>query len=349
MNQHVQNAPPTKSELVVAFKNQVANGEAEFRAALPAHIPVERFMRVVTTAVTSNPDLLNADRRSLFESATKAAQDGLLPDGRDGALVIFKGKVQWMPMIGGILKKVRNSGELLSISAYVAYSNDEFIYELGDEENIKHRPALENRGTPRLVYAIAKTKDGGIYREVMTVLEIEKVRSVSRAGQSGPWVQWWDEMAKKTVLRRLAKRLPMSSDLDDLIRRDDALYDMDGARAEASSAAGGRPQSLAGKLDALAGPSHAVERQAPQHNAETGEIAPREIEGDATSIDEPEPENDAAEPEAPKGPFYDAGQKAARDGMSRKALPTELRTQGREADAAAWLAGFDDHAAKAEG
>jgi recombination protein RecT len=198
------------------------------------------------TAVNGNPQLLGADRRSLFESAMKAAQDGLLPDGRDGALVIFRAKVkegnrdvwidkvQWMPMVGGILKKVRNSGDLLTIAAHVVYEKDTFKYSLGDEEKIEHIPSLlDDRGKPAIVYAVAKTKDGGIYREVMSIRDIEKVRNVSRAKDRGPWVDWWDEMAKKTVIRRLAKRLPMSSDLDDLIRRDDDLYDFTGKRADA--------------------------------------------------------------------------------------------------------------------
>lgn len=226
-----------------SFRDQWTKQESEVAVALPPHIPVERFMRVVMTAVGGNADLMNADRRSLFESAMKAAQDGLLPDGRDGALVIFNAKVkeggkdvwikkvQWMPMVGGILKKIRNSGELLSLSAYVVYESDEFQYTLGDEETIIHRPCLDsNRGDAKLVYAIAKTKDGGIYREIMTLKDVEKVRAVSKTGANGPWKDWWDEMAKKTVIRRLAKRLPMSSDLDDLMRRDDDLYDFSGRR-----------------------------------------------------------------------------------------------------------------------
>lgn len=241
------------------MNTQVAKPQADFRddwkkmggevaAALPPHIPVDRFMRVVITAVNSNPDLLNADRRSLFGAAMKAAQDGLLPDGRDGALVVFNTKekvdnverwikkVQWMPMVGGILKKIRNSGELLSISAQVAYEKDKFTYVLGDDERIEHEPFMDgDRGKPRLVYAIAKTKDGGVYRDVMTVSEIEKVRNVSRAKDSGPWKDWWDEMAKKTVIRRLSKRLPMSSDLDDLIRQDDELYDFNAKGQEQRS------------------------------------------------------------------------------------------------------------------
>lgn len=234
------------------FRGQFEKMGPEIGAALPPHIPVERFMRVVLTAVNGNPELINADRRSLFEASMRAAQDGLLPDGRDGALVVYNArqkiegkkdhwikKVQWMPMISGVLKKVRNSGELLTISPHVVYENDHFEYVLGDEERIEHRPAIgKPRGNPILVYAIAKTKDGGIYREVMTIDEVERVRNVSRAKDTGPWKDWWDEMAKKTVLRRLAKRLPMSTDLDDLIRRDDDLYDFQGKRADTAELGG---------------------------------------------------------------------------------------------------------------
>jgi recombination protein RecT len=302
----------TKRDQVDVFKSQVMNRESEFRMALPAHIPVERFMRVVNTAVTGNPDLLTADRVTLFQSAMKAAQDGLLPDGRDGALVIFAGKVQWMPMIGGILKKVRNSGELLSISAYVAYSNDEFEYSLGDEERITHRPALDDRGRPRLVYAIAKTKDGGIYREVMTVAEVEKVRAVSRAKNAGPWKDWWDEMARKTVLRRLSKRLPMSSDLDDLVRRDDELYEFDAAKANEKAPAAAS-SSLSARLDALAGPSE------PSHDPETGEITQDTETGEITQDTETgagdaDPSSQAAGAEAGERDSAGAAPAADQDG-----------------------------------
>jgi recombination protein RecT len=216
-----------------AFRDDVHAMEPQFVAALPPQIPVERFMRVVMTAVNSDPDLLRADKHSLFEAAVKAAQDGLLPDKRDGAFVIFSGKVQWMPMVGGILKKVRNSGELKSIAAHVVYSGDQFTYELGDEERIEHRPNLfGDRGEPIAVYAVAHTKDGGIYREIMSTKDVEKVRSVSKARNGGPWKEWWDEMARKTVIRRLAKRLPMSSDLDDIIRRDDEMYDLNRREAD---------------------------------------------------------------------------------------------------------------------
>lgn len=214
-----------------SVRSTLTKMQPEFAAALPPQIQPEKFIRTTVTAIQMQPDLLQADRRSLLAACMKAAQDGLLPDGREAALVIFRSKggaqVQYMPMIGGLLKKLRNSGELASISAHVVYEHDQFDYILGDEERIEHKPCLfGERGQPIAVYAVAKVKDGAIYREVMSVEEVEKVRSVSRAGNSGPWVTWWGEMAKKTVIRRLCKRLPSSADLDQVIAHDNETYDM---------------------------------------------------------------------------------------------------------------------------
>ena len=208
-----------------AMRSTLTRMNAEFKAALPPQIPVDKFIRTTLTAVQMNPELLDADRRSLLGACMKAAQDGLLLDGREAAPVIFRTKegpkVQYMPMVGGLLKKIRNSGELSSISANVVYENDQFTYELGDFEQITHKPFLgAERGKPIAVYAVARTKDGAVYREVMSVADVEKVRASSRAANAGPWVQWWDEMARKTVIRRIAKRLPSSADFEQVIQSD---------------------------------------------------------------------------------------------------------------------------------
>jgi recombination protein RecT len=210
---------------IQAMRGTLEKMQGDFMSALPPQIDVNKFIRITVTAVQMQPDLLSADRKSLLGSCMKAAQDGLLLDGREAALVIFNGKegkkVQYMPMVGGILKKIRNSGELASISANVVYDKDSFEYELGDDERIVHKPFLgADRGKQLAVYAVAKTKDGAIYREVMSVSDVEKVRSASRAGKFGPWVDWWDEMAKKTVIRRMAKRLPSSADVDQVFESD---------------------------------------------------------------------------------------------------------------------------------
>ena len=208
--------------------------QSQFALALPEHVSPERFVRVVVTAIQSNPGLQNADRDSVLGAAIKCAQDGLLPDGREAALVVYGNKAQYLPMIAGVLAKVRRSGELLTIAAHIVYEKDAFTYTLGDDERIEHQPFLSGpRGKPIAAYAVAKTKDGGIYREVMSIEQIEQVRNVSRAKGNGPWVQWWGEMARKTVLRRLAKRLPMSTDLQQVFQRDDDHYDIRAAEGQA--------------------------------------------------------------------------------------------------------------------
>jgi recombination protein RecT len=220
-----------QSQLAV-FKQDLSVMQGEFKIALPPQIDPAKFVRTVTTAVQMNPELLTCDRKSILGACMKAAQDGLFLDGREAALVIFRTKTgpicQYMPMVGGIYKKMRNSGELATIAAHVVYEKDVFDYELGDDEKISHKPTLSaDRGEPIAVYAIAKTKDGSIYREVMSVTEVEKVRSSSRASAAGPWSSWWSEMARKTVIRRIAKRLPSSADIEQVFESDNEVSGFD--------------------------------------------------------------------------------------------------------------------------
>jgi recombination protein RecT len=242
------------STQLAEFRTTVDRLGDEFCKALPKHITVAKFQRTVVSAVAGNQELLLADRTSLLSSCMKAASDGLLLDGREAALVIFKTKtgdggwikaVQYMPMIGGILKKIRNSGELESITSEVVYDHDEFDRWIDEDgEHFKHRPSYgEERGKAKLVYAFARTKDGGKYLEVMDVAAVEKVRAVSKAKDSGPWVQWWDEMARKTATRRLGKRLPMSTDVAEMFERDDA-ENVDFTQAEQTTVRPDRPVRL---------------------------------------------------------------------------------------------------------
>lgn len=223
MSNQVTTVEITDQNLPIA---QVMSKMAEqFQMALPKHISTDKFIRTTMTAVNSNPDLVNADRRTLLAAATRAAQLGLLPDGREGAIVTFGRNCQFMPMIGGILKLARNSGEIASIDAQVVCKNDKFSYQPGVDDHPKHEPDwFGDRGDVIGVYAVARTKDGASYVEIMNRKQVDQVRNVSRAKDSGPWKTWWDEMARKTVLRRLSKRLPMSTDLDGIIHEDDQLF-----------------------------------------------------------------------------------------------------------------------------
>jgi recombination protein RecT len=243
----------------------------EFQAALPKHISVEKFTRTAMTAIQSNPDLQEAERRSLFGAIVKLAQDGLLPDGREAAIVIFNTKnrgggwdkkAQAMPMIAGILKKIRNSGDVAKVSAHVVCENDEFVWHLGFDEDVTHNPPPLDQPRGRIIgtYATAVLKDGERLLEVMSLEEIERVRAVSRSKDKGPWVDWFGEMARKTVMRRLSKRLPMSTDLDDPFERDDTLNHVD---TPVISMAAPEPVS---RLDALEQHIQA------EHDPDTGEV-----------------------------------------------------------------------------
>lgn len=205
----------TIAERTREFAAMMQGGRDKIAAALPSHISPERFERVVLTAVQNNPALLNLNRGSLFMACLRAAQDGLLPDGRQGAIVGFKDQAQWMPMVGGLMVLARNSGQVASLVAQVVHERDRFVWRPADtSEPILHEvPALsDDRGKPIGAYAIARLVSGEVIAEVMTRTEIEKVRAVSRSKDGPAWSQWWGEMARKSALRRLIKRLPLSTD-----------------------------------------------------------------------------------------------------------------------------------------
>jgi recombination protein RecT len=227
-----QQQPP-----IATFRQQLEQRLATFAEALPPHISPERFKSVVAWAVTADPALLAADRVSLFEACLAAANDGLLPDKKQGALVVYNTKikedgkefwikkVQWMPMVRGIFDKIYNTGKVKSAKVAIVYGGDRFrtwTDDLGD--HIEYEEGDEqDRDTIRSAFALVVMTDGGVFVEAMKPADIEKIRAKSKNSDRGPWVDWWEEMAKKSVFRRLAKRLPMARDLDNVMSRDDAF------------------------------------------------------------------------------------------------------------------------------
>lgn len=215
---------------LAAFRSIMEGGmRAEIAKALPKDIDPDRFIRTAITAVQMNPDLLYADRRSLFASCMRAAQDGLMPDGREAVLNIYNTKVkgqggrdewvptvQYLPMVRGLLKTIRNSGEIAHIDAAAVYERDEFTFERGDEPKLVHKPYLgaEDPGKIIAAYVVVRLTNGEIHREVMPRRDLDKVRAASKSGSgaNSPWVKWEDQMAIKSVIKRAEKLLPTSSD-----------------------------------------------------------------------------------------------------------------------------------------
>ena len=234
------------------IKNTLTNMKGDFKSALPAHISVDKFLRVAQTAILTNDYMLTLDRASLYKSCIESAQQGLMPDGKEAAMVPFKGKAQFMPMVSGILKKVRNSGELSSITAQLIHKNDEFGYWVDTEgEHLEHRPNfLEDRGEMVGVYALAKTKDGAVYIEILNLNDIAAIQN-SSSSKTGPWQgPFRSEMIKKSAIRRLSKRLPMSTDLELLVTKDDNMYEFKNDKDEPEEVHTEQPTSINDIIDA---------------------------------------------------------------------------------------------------
>lgn len=226
----------------------------QIKMALPAHVPVDKFIRVVTTAVANEPKLLSANRLSFYNACMKAAADGLVTDGKEAALVTFGDQVAYMPMIAGILKKIRNSGELEMIDSQVVYAADKFTYRPGiDEMPIFEPNWFGDRGDAIGVYAVAKTKDGGYFVEIMNKEQVASIQKVSRS--KTVWEgSFKTEMWRKSAIRRLAKRLPSSTDLEQVIEREDEMIDL--PKAEEAPPA---PTNTSSRLSAVVASKPAAE------------------------------------------------------------------------------------------
>ncbi len=215
--------------------DKLARTESLFRSEAEAR----EFKNVIVAYLGDNPDILKCDRASVFQGIRRAIDDGLKLDGREAALVKYGTKAQYMPMVFGIIQRIRRSGAVKAIRARVVYQQEidqgrfEVIY--GDDERIVHRPIVFGaRGEPVAVYAIAELENGAVERDVMTSEEIEKVRAKGGAVWKGPFR---DEMWKKSPIRRLAKRLPLSSsDLSVIMREDSAADDARDITPEAATA-----------------------------------------------------------------------------------------------------------------
>jgi len=118
----------------------------------------------------------------------------------------------------------RRSGQIISIEARSVHSNDDFSYSFGLNPDLKHTPAAGDRGELIYVYAVARLKDGGLQWDVMSKTEVEEIRKISKAANNGPWVTHFGEMAKKTVIRRLFKYLPVSVEMQTAVGLDEQAH-----------------------------------------------------------------------------------------------------------------------------
>ena len=288
-------------QLVVQRKNEIQAQEAELKKMLPPSIPSDKFVRTVQTAITLNPDLAQADKNSVLTACMKAASDGLVLDGREAAQTIYNTKqkdgsykkmAQYIPMVAGIIKRVRNSGEVARLNAFVRYENDEFHVAYGLEMKLEHKPNFEDPGKPLGAYAVCLFKDGESDFEYMSAKQILNIAGQGKnAEQYDPakgknFGEWW----RKTAIRRLSKRLPVDSDIARVVERIDddfdfkpggrdhgPLVDEDGVvieHPEAEKPAGKTRGAAAAKLNPKpkSEPEHEVIEQEPPQDAPPADL-----------------------------------------------------------------------------
>ena len=204
----------------------------EIKKALPATITPERFTRIVLSAISTTPQLANCTPKSLLGAMMTAAQLGMEVNTPLGQcyLIPYKNhgvdEVQFQLGYKGLIDLAYRSGEVQSIQAQTVNENDEFEYSYGLEPTLKHKPSMTDRGAPIAYYAIFKTKTGGFGFEVMSLNDVVAHRDrFSKAFTKGfsPWSTNFDEMSKKTVLKRVLKYAPMSTDMMRAVSTDETI------------------------------------------------------------------------------------------------------------------------------
>lgn len=198
------------------FRNQIAR-------ALPTHMTPDRMLRVAMTQVRRNPKLGQCTPGSLASCMLALAAVGLEPDGRRAHLVPFKDECTLIIDYKGIAELAIRNGDISTIHCDVVCENDDFEFDLGEVK--RHRIDLRKpRGEMYAVYSLVTKKDGSKQACVMSKDEVDAIRKRSRSAGNGPWVTDYNEMAKKTVFKRLSKWLVLSPEIRDLVDADDAEY-----------------------------------------------------------------------------------------------------------------------------
>lgn len=214
------------------MQQYIKSMEGEIKKALPSVITPERFTRMVLSAISTTPKLAECTPGSFLGAMMSAAQLGLEPNTPLGQAYILpylnKGTLEAQFQIGykGLIDLAYRSGEVEVIQAHVVYANDEFECEYGINTKLSHKPAMKDRGEPIKVYAVFKTKSGGYGFEVMSMEDV-KAHAIKYSKAYGtsysPWKTNFEEMAKKTVLKRVLKYAPLKSDFIKAVVQDGTI------------------------------------------------------------------------------------------------------------------------------
>lgn len=221
-----------KNKSQKSMKDYVEVMKGAIKMALPSVITPDRFSRMVLSALSTNPQLNECTPQSFLGAMMTAAQLGVEPNTPLGQAYLIpyrnKGALECQFQLGykGLIDLAYRSGEVELVQAQVVYEKDEFKYRFGLEPQLEHIPADNERGEPIKVYALFKTKSGGFGFEVMSIDEIKKhAKKYSKAYSSSysPWSTNFEEMAKKTVLKKCLKYAPLKSDFVKAVTQDEVI------------------------------------------------------------------------------------------------------------------------------
>ena len=228
-----------------AVKDFFEANKSNIAAVLPKHVTPDRMVRIALGALRQNPKLMQCTTESLVGGVMQCAQLGLEPNTplghaylipfdkrakKNGQWVVERTDVQVVMGYKGLIDLARRSGQIVSIAAHAVYENDVFEFEYGLDEKLKHVPTDVNRGEIVHFYAVAKLVGGGHAFEVMSATAVNRIRDESngyktavRMKKEGEhiWTQHYEQMGRKTVLRRLFKYLPVSIELATAVSMDE--------------------------------------------------------------------------------------------------------------------------------
>lgn len=202
--------------------------------ALAGRYPPEYFLNVAVTQFTRSPALWGASMASVYRAIIEAAQMGLpFLAGRAYLVPMRRGSVQEAQLIvgyQGLVDLVSRGGQVAYLDGAVVRQRDHFRYVRGTSPMLEHidfrptDPADADPGPMTHVWAMAKFRGEDQPKfDVMTYAEIEVIRkrAPSASARTSPWTTDYFEMAKKTVLRRLCKTLPLGLEVMEALDRED--------------------------------------------------------------------------------------------------------------------------------
>lgn len=229
-----QDSKPVKSAQDV-FKAQLERSWPRIAAVAPKAMNKERMFQLALSAYNQTPELAKCSTASVLGCLMKCTALGMEPSAVDGLgrayILPFYNKktggTEATFILGykGMIDLARRSGQLTDISARVVHEGDDFEYEYGLDEKLRHIPSTEPIEGRQLthVYMVAHFKDGGHYIDVMTRDEVEAVRKRSKAANFGPWKTDYEAMAMKSVIRRAFKFMPVSVEAAGAVNADETV------------------------------------------------------------------------------------------------------------------------------